>query len=62
MRLRKQEIQAVRKEQTYNLHSRTVQAIADKYVANRETIRQLRLVEQRARDIRGGKKSIIVSL
>ena len=38
--LSKTEIQAVRK-QTYNLHSQTVQAIADKYEANRETIRQL---------------------
>ncbi|WP_459500231.1 hypothetical protein [Bacillus sp. C1] len=39
--LSKTEIQAVRK-QTYNLHSQTVQAIADKYEANRETIRKLR--------------------
>ena len=39
--LSKTNIQAVRK-QTYPLHSQTVQAIADKYEANRETIRLLR--------------------
>jgi putative transposase len=37
----KTEIQAIRK-QTYDLHSQTVQAIADKYAANRQTIRQSR--------------------
>lgn len=46
--LSKTEIQAIRK-QTYNLHSQTVQAIADKYVANRETIRQLRITDKKAR-------------
>ncbi|MGG3449634.1 transposase [Domibacillus aminovorans] len=43
----KTEIQAIRK-QTYNLHSQTVQAIADKYAANRETIRQLRKTDKKA--------------
>ena len=46
--LSKTEIQAIRK-QTYNLHSQTVQAIADKYAANRETIRQLRISDKKAR-------------
>ena len=46
--LSKTDIQAVRK-QTYNLHSQTVQAIADKYVANRETIRQLRKTDKKAK-------------
>ena len=46
--LSKTEIQAVRK-QTYNLHSQTVQAIADKYAANRETIRKLRLTDKKAK-------------
>lgn len=46
--LSKTEIQAVRK-QTYNLHSQTVQAIADKYEANRETIRKLRLTDKKAK-------------
>src|SRR4051794_32059013 len=46
--LSKTEIQAIRK-QTYNLHSQTVQAIADKYDANRETIRQLRKTDQKAK-------------
>ena len=46
--LSKTEIQAVRK-QTYNLHSQTVQAIADKYDANRETIRQLRKTDKKAK-------------
>ncbi|MGG3449420.1 RNA-guided endonuclease InsQ/TnpB family protein [Domibacillus aminovorans] len=45
--LSKTDIQAIRK-QTYDLHSQTVQAIADKYVANRETIRQLRKVDKKA--------------
>ncbi|MFJ8265513.1 RNA-guided endonuclease InsQ/TnpB family protein [Peribacillus asahii] len=44
----KTEIQAIRK-QTYNLHSQTVQAIADKYAANRETIRQLRKTDKKAK-------------
>src|SRR5699024_4075582 len=44
--LSKTEIQAVRK-QTYNLHSQTVQAIADKYEANRETIRRLRQTDKK---------------
>ncbi|MFK2825209.1 hypothetical protein QYG89_05850 [Bacillus sp. B190/17] len=39
--LSKTEVQSVRK-QTYNLHSQTVQAIADKYEANQKTTRQLR--------------------
>ena len=43
----KTEIQAIRK-QTYNLHSQIVQAIADKYAANRETIRQLRKTDKKA--------------
>jgi putative transposase len=43
----KTEIQAIRK-QTYSLHSQTVQAIADKYAANRETIRQRRKTDQKA--------------
>ncbi|MDM5188878.1 transposase [Bacillus sp. DX4.1] len=42
--LSKSEIQAVRK-QTYNLHSQTVQAIADKY----ETIRKLRKTDKKAK-------------
>src|SRR5690625_3411629 len=46
--LRKTKIQAVRK-QTYNLHSQTVQAIADKYEANRETIRKLRKTDKKAK-------------
>ena len=46
--LSKTEIQAVRK-QTYNLHSQTVQAIADKYAANRETIRKLRKTDKKAK-------------
>ena len=46
--LSKTEIQAIRK-QTYNLHSQTVQAIADKYAANRETIRQLRKTDKKAK-------------
>src|SRR3954453_7732016 len=46
--LSKTDIQAVRK-QTYNLHSQTVQAIADKYEANRETIRQLRKTDKKAK-------------
>ncbi len=46
--LSKTEIQAIRK-QTYHLHSQTVQAIADKYVANRETIRQLRVTDKKAK-------------
>src|SRR5690625_775839 len=46
--LSKTEIQAVRK-QTYNLHSQTVQAIADKYEANRETIRQLKQTDKKAK-------------
>lgn len=46
--LSKTEIQAVRK-QTYNLHSQTVQAIADKYEANRETIRRLRQTDKKAK-------------
>ncbi|WJE79754.1 transposase [Bacillus sp. DX3.1] len=46
--LSKSEIQAVRK-QTYNLHSQTVQAIADKYEANRETIRKLRKTDKKAK-------------
>lgn len=46
--LSKTDIQAVRK-QTYNLHSQTVQAIADKYEANRETIRQLRKIDKKAK-------------
>src|SRR3954471_13208242 len=46
--LSKTEIQAIRK-QTYNLHSQTVQAIADKYDANRETIRQLRKTDKKAK-------------
>ena len=46
--LSKTEIQAVRK-QTYNLHSQTVQAIADKYAANRETIRKLRQTDKKAK-------------
>ena len=46
--LSKTEIQAVRK-QTYNLHSQTVQAIADKYDANRETIKQLRKTDKKAK-------------
>src|SRR5690625_5185147 len=46
--LSKTEIQAVRK-QTYNLHSQTVQAIADKYEANRETIRKLRKTDKKAK-------------
>lgn len=46
--LSKTEIQAVRK-QTYNLHSQTVQAIADKYAANRETIRKLRQSDKKAK-------------
>lgn len=46
--LSKTEIQAVRK-QTYQLHSQTVQAIADKYAANRETIRQLRKTDKKAK-------------
>ncbi|MFC5587389.1 RNA-guided endonuclease InsQ/TnpB family protein [Sporosarcina soli] len=46
--LSKTDIQAVRK-QTYHLHSQTVQAIADKYVANRETIRQLRKTDKKAK-------------
>ncbi|MGX2961884.1 RNA-guided endonuclease InsQ/TnpB family protein [Peribacillus sp. JNUCC 23] len=45
--LSKTEIQAIRK-QTYHLHSQTVQAIANKYVANRETIRQLRVTDKKA--------------
>src|SRR5699024_1259709 len=44
--LSKTEIQAVRK-QTYNLHSQTVQAIADKYEANRKTIRRLRQTDKK---------------
>jgi len=44
--LSKTEIQAIRK-QTYNLHSQTVQAIADKYEANRETIRKLRKTDKK---------------
>ena len=47
-RLSKTEIQTVRK-QTYNLHSQTVQAIADKYEANRETIRKLRKTDKKAK-------------
>ncbi len=46
--LSKTEIQAVRK-QTDNLHSQTVQAIADKYEANRETIRKLRKIDEKAK-------------
>ena len=46
--LSKTDIQAVRK-QIYPLHSQTVQAIADKYVANRETIRQLRQIDKKAK-------------
>lgn len=46
--LSKTEIQAVRK-QTYDLHSQTVQAIADKYEANRETIRKLRKTNKKAK-------------
>ena len=46
--LSKTEIQAVRK-QTYNLHSQTVQAIADKYDANRETIKHLRQTDKKAK-------------
>ncbi|MDM5155132.1 transposase [Bacillus sp. DX1.1] len=46
--LSKSEIQAVRK-QTYNLHSQTVQAIADKYEANRETIRKLRKTDKKVK-------------
>lgn len=46
--LSKAEIQAVRK-QTYNLHSQTVQAIVDKYAANRETIRKLRKTDKKAK-------------
>ncbi|MFB5281833.1 RNA-guided endonuclease InsQ/TnpB family protein [Peribacillus sp. Hz7] len=46
--LSKTEIQFVRK-QTYQLHSQTVQAIADKYEANRETIRQLRKTDKKAK-------------
>lgn len=46
--LSKKEIQSVRK-QTYNLHSQTVQAIADKYEANRETIRKLRKTDKKAK-------------
>ncbi len=46
--LSKTEIQAVRKR-TYNLHSQTVQAIADKYAANRETIRKLRKMDKKAK-------------
>ena len=46
--LSKTEIQAIRK-QTYNLHSQTVQAIADKYAANRETIRKLRKTDKKAK-------------
>ncbi|USK68281.1 RNA-guided endonuclease InsQ/TnpB family protein [Peribacillus asahii] len=46
--LSKTEIQSVRK-QTYQLHSQTVQAIADKYDANRETIRQLRKTDKKAK-------------
>ncbi|WP_459503625.1 hypothetical protein [Bacillus sp. C1] len=46
--LSKTEIQTVRK-QTYNLHSQTVQAIADKYEANRETIRKLRKTDKKAK-------------
>src|SRR4051794_20608249 len=46
--LSKTDIQAVRK-QTYSLHSQTVQAIADKYEANRETIRQLRQTDKKAK-------------
>ena len=46
--LSKTEIQAIRK-QTYNLHSQTVQAIADKYDANRETIKQLRKTDKKAK-------------
>ncbi|MFK4996917.1 hypothetical protein ACI2OX_03315 [Bacillus sp. N9] len=56
--LSKTEIQSVRK-QTYDLHSQTVQAIADKYVANRETIRQLRKVDKKL-NIRGEENTIIV--
>ena len=44
----KTDIQAVRK-QTYPLHSQTVQVIADKYVANRETIRQIRQIDKKAK-------------
>ncbi|MFD3445385.1 RNA-guided endonuclease InsQ/TnpB family protein [Microbacteriaceae bacterium 4G12] len=46
--LSKTEIQAVRK-QTYDLHSQTVQAIADKYEANRETIRKLQKTDKKAK-------------
>ncbi|WP_245645016.1 hypothetical protein [Peribacillus loiseleuriae] len=46
--LSKMEIQAIRK-QTHHLHSQTVQAIADKYVVNRETIRQLRVTDKKAK-------------
>jgi putative transposase len=46
--LSKTDIQAVRK-QTYHLHSQTFQAIADKYVANRETIRRLRKTDKKAK-------------
>ncbi|WP_459502967.1 hypothetical protein [Bacillus sp. C1] len=46
--LSKTEIQAVRK-QTYNLHYQTVQAIADKYEANRESIRKLRKTDKKAK-------------
>ncbi len=46
--LSKTEIQAIRK-QTYNLHSQTVQSIADKYDANRETIKQLRKTDKKAK-------------
>jgi hypothetical protein len=46
--LSKTDIQAVRK-QIYPLHSQTVQAIADKYEANRETIRLLRQTNKKAK-------------
>lgn len=46
--LSKTEIPSVRK-QTYNLHSQTVQAIADKYEVNRETIRKLRKTDKKAK-------------
>ena len=46
--LSKTEVQSVRK-QTYNLHSQTVQAIVDKYAANRETIRKLRKTDKKAK-------------
>ena len=36
-------------ENKHNLHSQTVQAIADKYTANRETIRKLHLTDKKAK-------------